>query len=76
MALDLLPMIEKSHALEIPVPEACSAKLQRKLASTTPPRPIVQLKFADALQHLKHFCRDGAEAIDVLKSADSQSLLV
>ncbi|KAJ4004470.1 N-alpha-acetyltransferase, non-catalitic subunit [Fusarium irregulare] len=72
--LDLLPAIKSSHELGRSVDEAFSAKLQRKLASTMPPRPIVQLKFDDAFEHLSRLFKDGAELIDVLNYTDSQSL--
>lgn len=72
----LLDPIDKSQSLGVPVPESFSAKLQRRLASTMPPRPIVQLSFDDAMSHFKRLSADGAEVVDVLKYSDSQSLLV
>lgn len=74
--LNLLPGIKASHDLGQPVDDAFSAKLQRKLASTMPPRPIVQLKFEDAFGHLTRLFSDGAELIDVLNYTDSQCLQV
>lgn len=74
--LKVLPAIKSSHALGKPVDEAFSAKLQRKLASTMPPRPIVQLKFEDAYGHLSRLFTDGVELIDVLNYTDSQCLQV
>ncbi|KAJ4271653.1 N-alpha-acetyltransferase, non-catalitic subunit [Fusarium torreyae] len=73
-ALKILPGIKSSHALGRPVDDAFSAKLQRKLASTMPPRPIVQSKFDDAFDHLSRLFKDGAELIDVLHYTDSQCL--
>lgn len=72
----ILEPINASHSLSTPVPEAFSVKLQRRLASTMPPRPIVQLSFEDAYTHLKRLFLDGIEVTDVLKYNDSQSLLV
>jgi hypothetical protein len=72
----ILEPINESHSLSTPVPEAFSVKLQRRLASTMPPRPIVQLNFEDAYLHLKRLFVDGIEVTDVLKYSDSQSLLV
>ncbi|KAI1031705.1 hypothetical protein LB504_000666 [Fusarium proliferatum] len=72
--LKVLPAIKSSHTLGKPVDEAFSAKLQRKLASTMPPRPIVQLKFEDAYGHLSRLFTDGVELIDVLNYTDSQCL--
>ena len=68
--------INKSHPLGITVPEAFSTKIQRKLASTMPPRPIVQLSFEDANIHFKRLIVDGKEVVKVLDFTDSQSLLV
>lgn len=72
----ILEPIIKSHSLGIPVPECFSAKLQRRLASTMPPRPIVQLSFDEAGSHFKRLAVDGIEVADVLNYSDSQSLLV
>lgn len=74
--LAILPALNKTHFLASPVDEAFSAKLQRKLASTMPPRPIVQLEFDVAFGHLKALFEDGLELIDVLHYTDSQCLLV
>lgn len=72
----VLESISGSHSLGIPVPECFSVKLQRRLASTMPPRPIVQLAFDEAQSHFKRLAVDGIEVADVLKYSDSQSLLV
>ncbi|CAM1504209.1 Fc.00g018000.m01.CDS01 [Cosmosporella sp. VM-42] len=73
-ALAIFTSIKKSHSLGKAVDEAFSAKLQRKLASTMPPRPIVQLSFEDCFGHLKRLFEDGLELIDVLNYTDSQCL--
>ncbi|KAI3530505.1 Mak10 subunit [Colletotrichum abscissum] len=70
-ALDLLSGIKSTHALGKPVPEACSAKLQRKLASTMPPRPIVEISFDDAFGHLTKMISDGLEVVGVLDYTDA-----
>lgn len=72
----LLEPINKSHALGTPVPEAFSTKIQRRLASTMPPRPIVRLSFEEAYSHSKRLIADGQEVTSVLEFTDSQSLLV
>ncbi|KAI1493037.1 Mak10 subunit, NatC N-terminal acetyltransferase-domain-containing protein [Biscogniauxia mediterranea] len=71
----LMEHIEKDHALGKPVPEAFSTKLQRRLASTMPPRPIVQLGFEECNGHFKRLFQDGIEVTDVLKYSEPQSLL-
>lgn len=72
----ILDQIQKSHNKGTPVEESFSAKLQRRLASTMPPRPIVQLDFDEAHKHFLRLAVDGIEVADVLKYTDSQSLLV
>ncbi|KAI0403049.1 Mak10 subunit, NatC N-terminal acetyltransferase-domain-containing protein [Xylaria palmicola] len=71
----LIDEIEGQHELGKPVPEAFSTKLQRRLASTMPPRPMVKLSFNETIEHFKHFSENGNEVIDVLQYTDPQSLL-
>ncbi|QPH06146.1 hypothetical protein C2857_004411 [Epichloe festucae Fl1] len=73
-ALQILPRLSSTHSLASAVDDAFSMKLQRKLASTVPPRPIVQLNFDDAFGHLSRLFRDGSEVIGVLEYTDSQCL--
>ncbi|ROT43301.1 Mak10-domain-containing protein [Sodiomyces alkalinus F11] len=73
-ALSNVGRIKETHALGRPVPAAFSAKLQRRLASTMPPRPIVHLSFDDAFGHLLRLLKDGIETANVLDYHDSQSL--
>lgn len=68
--------INKSRHLGTPVPEAFSTKLQRRLASTMPPRPIVQLSSEETYEHFKKLFVDGIDVLRVLNYVDSQSLLV
>ncbi|KAG6157516.1 hypothetical protein E4U37_007270 [Claviceps purpurea] len=72
--LELLSRIETTHCLATAVDDAFSMKLQRKLASTMPPRPIVRLEFQDAFGHFSRLFRDGSEVVGVLQYADSQCL--
>jgi hypothetical protein len=72
----LLPALKYSANLAQPASASFSAKLQRKLASTVPPRPIVDLKWETACDHLERLCRDGSVAAEVLKYHDSHSLMV
>ncbi|KAJ5988583.1 NatC N(alpha)-terminal acetyltransferase Mak10 subunit [Penicillium waksmanii] len=65
--LSTLSDITETVAHGTPVPEAFSLKIQRKLASTVPPRPIVQISPEDALAHLKRLCQD---AIDMQQMLD------
>jgi N-alpha-acetyltransferase 35, NatC auxiliary subunit len=72
----LLPGLKSTTKLGKPVPASFSVKLQRKLASTVPPRPIVQVGQEAAFDQLERLCRDGAVAVEVLKYYDSHSLMV
>ncbi|KAK9441947.1 Mak10 subunit, NatC N(alpha)-terminal acetyltransferase [Metarhizium brunneum] len=73
-AIAILPRISSTHSLTKSVEDAFSTKLQRKLASTMPPRPIVQLKFDDAFNHLSRLLKDGLDVIGVLEYTNSQCL--
>ena len=72
----LVESVKQSHPLAKPVPEAFSAKLQRHLASTVPPRPIVELSFEDAHVHFRRLVDDGVEALSLLDYNNIQSRLV
>ncbi|KAL2135794.1 hypothetical protein VTI74DRAFT_6860 [Chaetomium olivicolor] len=67
--------INKTRHLGKPVPEAFSTKIQRRLASTMPPRPIVQPSHEETYEHFKKFIADGIDVLNVLNYGDSQSLL-
>ncbi|KAH6642587.1 amino-acid N-acetyltransferas-like protein subunit Mak10 [Boeremia exigua] len=54
--------VKATHQLGQSVPGAFSTKMQRRLASTVPPRPIVEFEFKDALDLLQHLCVDCEEA--------------
>ncbi|KAK7755068.1 N-alpha-acetyltransferase, non-catalitic subunit [Diatrype stigma] len=71
----LIGIISEQHSLGKPVPEAFSTKLQRHLASTMPPRPIVQTSFEESCRHFEQMFRDGIDITEVLKYSDPQSLL-
>ncbi|OCK84597.1 Mak10-domain-containing protein [Lepidopterella palustris CBS 459.81] len=58
-----LPEIETTHDLGRPVHGSFSTKIQRRLASTVPPRPVVELEFKDAFEKLSQLCADCTEAV-------------
>lgn len=60
--LDGMHTVKNTHQLGQVVPGAFSTKMQRRLASTVPPRPIVELEFKDALEKLKQLAGDCEEA--------------
>ncbi|KAL8773941.1 MAG: hypothetical protein Q9209_001371 [Squamulea sp. 1 TL-2023] len=63
---DLLPELRQTQNLGRSVKEAFSVKLQRKLASSVPPRPMVKIAFEDAHTFLNNLCRDAADVYHVL----------
>ncbi|KAI9052716.1 hypothetical protein LZ554_002992 [Drepanopeziza brunnea f. sp. 'monogermtubi'] len=67
--------VKSSSAFGKPVPSSFSVKIQRKLASTVPPRPIVEVSQEDALSHLERLCSDASVAVEVLEYYDSHSLI-
>lgn len=68
--------LTSSGKLAKPFPQSFSVKLQRKLASTVPPRPIVVVGQESAYEHLERMCKDGEIAVDILDYTDSHSLMV
>lgn len=73
---DLLPEIRQTQTLGTPAKEAFSVKMQRKLASSVPPRPMVEIKFEDAHAFLHNLCRDAADVYHVLDYNGCSNLLV
>lgn len=73
---DAIKNIKTSHDLGIAVPAAFNTKMQGLLASTMPPRPIVQPSFEETVGHWLQFAKDGAEAVNILNYSDPQSTLV
>ncbi|KKZ64641.1 hypothetical protein EMCG_09449 [[Emmonsia] crescens] len=65
-ALRQIRLIEKSMPLGKPVPEAFSLKIQRRLASTVPPRPMVHVSAADAIAYMTRFCQDAVDVQQIL----------
>ena len=58
------------------VDHAFSPKIQRRLASTVPPRPIVDISFDDAYKHLEQLCKDGKYVARVLGCKGGSNVLV
>ncbi|EHA25269.1 hypothetical protein ASPNIDRAFT_211551 [Aspergillus niger ATCC 1015] len=64
--LSQLDDMAKSTTLGAQVPDSFSWKIQRKLASTVPPRPLVNINFDDALAHLRRLCQDAIDLQEVI----------
>ncbi|KAL9097683.1 MAG: hypothetical protein Q9165_000009 [Trypethelium subeluteriae] len=50
-----------------PVKEAFSEKIQRRLASTTPPKPVIEIGTEEAFEKLEQICADLREAQRICK---------
>ncbi|GKZ21510.1 hypothetical protein AbraIFM66951_006692 [Aspergillus brasiliensis] len=64
--LSQLDDMAKSTSLGAQVPDSFSWKIQRKLASTVPPRPMVKIIFDDALAHLRRLCQDAIDLQEII----------
>ncbi|KAK2821761.1 hypothetical protein FQN49_007701, partial [Arthroderma sp. PD_2] len=72
--LDQITLIQKSLPLGKPVEDAFSEKIQRRLASTVPPRPIIKIESQSAILYLKRFCQDAIDLQEILDSCSAFSL--
>lgn len=54
----LLETIQATRSTETPVPDAFTLKIQRRLASTVPPRPMVTIDDGRTFEYLKRFLTD------------------
>ena len=74
--LELLPMLSQTGNLGISSENSFSIKIQRKLASSVPPRPIVRISFNEALALLSEVCQNGRDAYRVLDCQAGTRLMV
>jgi len=74
--ISLCTQIEESHNLGKPVEEAFSTNVQRRLATTVPPRPKVDMPFADAIANLKRMCQEMMEIMKVLDYVSPGNIIV
>lgn len=54
--------MNKDHELSKPVTDAFSEKVQRQLATSTPPRPMPQMQWGDAMKKWLQLCDDVVAA--------------
>ncbi|KAI5306498.1 nicotinamide n-methyltransferase [Ascosphaera pollenicola] len=58
---------KKREAISKPVPESFSTKFQRGLASTVPPKPIVDtISMETAVHFLRQLCTDAIDVVELL----------
>ena len=69
------PLIE-THENGQTVQEAFSGKLQRHLTSTTPPRPVINLCFAKAMDYFGQLTRQAQEVCGILECSHPSVALV
>lgn len=74
--LKLLPTLLSTKHLGVAVNTAFSAKIQRRLASSVPPRPIVEIWFDDSYVYLNQLCQNGKEVYRVLDHPDGCNWMV
>ncbi|KAL8950532.1 MAG: hypothetical protein Q9222_003442 [Ikaeria aurantiellina] len=72
---ELVPELQKTHRIGKPVTEAFSVKIQRRLASSVPPRPMVCINSEDAFPFLSRLCRDAADAHHILDYNGTSNIL-
>ena len=74
--LALLPSLSKTKNVGVAVESSFSAKIQRRLASSVPPRPVVNICFEDAVAYLTRLCQNGIESYRILDYHGSSNILV
>ena len=73
--LPLLHAIKGSVHLGKPVEGSFTLKIQRSLASTVPPRPMVKIEFDEAFAHLEKDCQDRSDIHELCSIAGNENLL-
>ena len=76
LVLESLNAVSATHDQGVLVEAAFSERLQRQLASTTPPRPIINLSFGEAREYFAHLCRNGQEVYGILDCTRPSTALV
>jgi N-alpha-acetyltransferase 35, NatC auxiliary subunit len=76
MCLDHLAAIEATHDQAISVDDSFSIKIQRRLASTVPPRPIIQLEFSACLSFLGQLFTNAIDVVGVRECQRVSSIMV
>ncbi|KAI4096133.1 MAG: hypothetical protein LQ344_001196 [Seirophora lacunosa] len=72
---ELLPALIETRVVSKPVKAAFSIKIQRRLASSVPPRPMVEATFDKTHAFLANLCRDAADVYRVLDYHGSSNIL-
>lgn len=75
MTMNNLNTMETSILIGKSLPEAFSLKIQRRLASSVPPRPMIVAASDTSIQFFKQFFRDSFNAYELLRVSSSGDLL-
>jgi hypothetical protein len=71
----LLAEIKRTAVLGKKVEDAFSLKVQRTLASSVPPRPMVTIQFPEAIMHLERLCYDATDVYQLCEVDGNENLL-
>lgn len=74
--LKLLPDVKDTTQFGKPVDSSFSKKIQRRLASSVPPRPIITTTFDEAYNYMMHLCQHSKDAYRILDHHGGPHLLV
>ena len=74
--LEILPTLLETKDAGKAVESSFSAKIQRRLASSVPPRPVVDISFEEASSYLSRLCQNGLEAYRILDFHGSSNISV
>ena len=74
--IQLMPAVRRTNVLSGPVESAFSSKIQRRLASSVPPRPVVNISFDDADAFFVRTCVNAQEAFGVLRWSGASHIMV
>lgn len=66
--LDCMTIIQSSHHQATSVPDAFSSKVQRQLATSTPPRPMLNLPWDTAISKWQNLISDAVETYRIVDS--------
>ena len=68
-----LMAVQASHGSGLPLRKAFTSKIPYGLASTVPPKPIVEVSFDEAITIIRCLCEDSREANVALKIDANES---
>ena len=74
--LRLIPALPKTTYLAMRAEASFSIKIQRRLASTVPPRPMVNISFDEAFEQLTRLCQNGKDAYRILDYRGGANMMV